>query len=192
MLHEIAMSFRQTNRSLGHKPARLGVAAGCCVALLLIVGPAMAQGRGSHGGGMGGPHGGMGGRGGFMAPMPPVAHLPHIGLQLGLGGRWWDEGKTAKKLNLRADQQGRMDDIFEANKPTLITLYGNLQREEAKLVAMPPGDLQDETKVFAAIDRVAQARADLEKADAHILMQIRQQLDPSQLDALDREIAKTR
>jgi Spy/CpxP family protein refolding chaperone len=127
-----------------------------------------------------------------MAPPPPVAHFPHIGLQLGLGGRWWDEGRTVKKLNLRADQQTRMDEIFEANKPTLVTLYGNLQREEAKLASMPPGDLQDETKVFAAIDRVAQARTDLEKADAHILMQIRQQLDTSQLDALDREIAKAR
>jgi hypothetical protein len=52
--------------------------------------------------------------------------------------------------------------------------------------------LQDETKVFAAIDRVSQARADLEKANVHLLLQIRQQLDPSQLEQLDREIANAR
>jgi Spy/CpxP family protein refolding chaperone len=130
---------------------------------------------------------------GFMpAPPPPPALTPHLGLQLGLGGRWWDESKTIKHLGLRSDQQRRMDDIFEANKPKLLGLYGNLQREEASLASLPPGDLQDETKVFAAIDRVSQARADLEKANVHLLLQIRQQLDPSQLEQLDREIANAR
>jgi Spy/CpxP family protein refolding chaperone len=125
-------------------------------------------------------------------PPPPPATTPHLGLQLGLGGRWWDESKTIKKLSLRTDQQKRMDDIFEANKPKLLTLYGNLQREETNLASMPPGDLQDETKVFAAIDRVSEARNELEKANVHLLLQIRQQLDPTQLEQLDREIANAR
>jgi Spy/CpxP family protein refolding chaperone len=115
-----------------------------------------------------------------------------MGLQLGLAGRWWDDAKTMRKLNLRSEQQHKMDDIFEANKPTLLNLYGNLQREEAHLTSLPPGDLQDETKVFAAIDRVAQARTELEKAKVHVLLQIRQQMDPDQRTALDREIANAR
>ncbi len=82
-----------------------------------------------------------------------------------------------------------MDDIFEANKPTLINLYTNLQREEMGLANLSHADLQDETKVFAAIDRVSQARSDLEKENAHILLQIRQQLDPQQLETLDHQIA---
>jgi Spy/CpxP family protein refolding chaperone len=122
-------------------------------------------------------------------PPPPVALTPHLGLQLGLGGRWWDEDRTIKKLSLRADQQRRMDNIFAANKKALKTLYENLQHEQTSLASLPSGDLQDETKVFAAIDRVAQARADLEKATAHYLMQIRQQMDPDQLSVLDKEIA---
>jgi Spy/CpxP family protein refolding chaperone len=117
--------------------------------------------------------------------------VPHPGLQLGLGGRWWDESKTMRKLNLRNDQQRRMDDIFEANKPTLLNLYANLQREESHLASLPSGDLQDEGKVFAAIDRVSQARAELEKANIHLLLQIRQQLDPDQVTQLDREIANS-
>jgi Spy/CpxP family protein refolding chaperone len=125
---------------------------------------------------------------GFMAP-PPPALTPHLGLQLGLGGRWWDEDRTIKRLNLRPDQQRRMDDIFNGNKATLQTLYDNLHREEARLISLPPSDLQDETKVFAAIDRVSQARADLEKANVHVLLQLRQQMDPDQLSVLDKEIA---
>jgi Spy/CpxP family protein refolding chaperone len=137
----------------------------------------------------------MGGRsgdmraGGFNQPMSRPQPQPRNGLQLGLGGRWWDDHKTVKKLSLRPDQQQRMDNIFETNKPTLITLYFNLQREETHLASLPPADLQDETKVFAAIDRVSQARSDLEKQNAHMLLQIRQQLDPQQLQALDRQIA---
>jgi Spy/CpxP family protein refolding chaperone len=154
--------------------------------LLLGVAPATAQ----HAGGMGGRRGDMR-DGGFDQPrsQPQPQSQSRSGLQLGLGGRWWDDHKTVKKLSLRPDQQQRMDNIFEANKPTLITLYFNLQREQTRLASLPPADLQDETKVFAAIDRVSQARNDLEKQNAHMLLQMRQQLDPQQLQALDRQIS---
>jgi len=155
----------------------------------------------------------MGGPGGMMAPPPmtPSARSnpergnphnlnrpnsesrsnqqPHMGLQLGLGGRWWDDHGTARKLSLNTEQQRRMDTIFEANKPALLNLYTNLQHEELNLANLSHADLQDETKVFAAIDRVSHARSDLEKENAHILLQIRQQLDPQQVEALDHQIA---
>jgi Spy/CpxP family protein refolding chaperone len=184
------MDVCQTIRSLVAARARLGAIAVACLGVgLLSVVPAAAQGHGP--GGPGRP-GGM--RGNFAAPPPSLTPRmpPHVGLQLGLEGRWWDDAKTVHKLNLRSDQQRRMDDIFEANKPTLLNLYGNVQREEAHLASLPAGDLQDETKVFAAIDRVAQARTDLEKAKVHLLLQIRQQLDPDQLAQLDREIVNSR
>jgi len=150
------------------------------------------MGGGPPGGGMMGnePHMGEMGR---MPPPNMVTSRPmRSGPQLGLAGRWWDDRQTVKKIGLRSDQQRRMDDIFEANKPTLQALYNNLQREEERLISLPPGDLQDESKVFAAIDRVAAARTELEKANAHILMQIRQQMEPQQLAVLDKEIADAR
>ena len=140
--------------------------------------------RGMHSAGPGNP-------GHFERPGFDSRGQPRMGLQLGLGGRWWDDHGTAKKLNLNSDQQRHMDTIFEANKPTLINLYTNLQREELNLAGLSRTDLQDETKVFAAIDRVSQARSDLEKEYAHMFLQIRQQLDPQQLDALDHEIASS-
>jgi len=114
---------------------------------------------------------------------------PRMGLQLGLSGRWWDDHGTARKLSLNSDQQRRMDTIFETNKPTLVNLYTNLQRQEVNLAGLSHADLQDESKVFAAIDRVSQARSELEKEYAHTFLQIRQQLDPQQLQALDHQIA---
>jgi Spy/CpxP family protein refolding chaperone len=152
------------------------------------------MGTGNPGGMMGerGMHSAAPGNpGGFGRPGGDSRAQPHMGLQLGLGGRWWDDHGTAHKLKLNPDQQRRMDTIFEANKPTLINLYTNLQREEVNLGSLSNADLRDETKVFAAIDRVSQARSDLEKENAHILLQIRQQLDPQQLDTLDRQIASS-
>jgi Spy/CpxP family protein refolding chaperone len=180
--------------------------------LVLVWGLALpaALARAQHGGpGGGGPGGGPGGPGGapgggmmgaprntFMGdrgPMPYNTNQPiRSGPQLGLPGRWWDDGKTVKHLSLRNDQQKKMDDIFNTNKGTLLDMYTNVQREETRLSSMSPKELQDEAKVFAAIDRVAMARADLEKEKAHILLQIRQQLDPEQLNKLDSEIANLR
>ena len=126
----------------------------------------------------------------FGSSLISPVRFPHPGLQLGLGGRWWDDHKVVKKLNLSPSQQQRMDSIFEANKPTLVTLYSNLLREQTRLASIPPGDLQDEAKVFAAIGRVVRARSDLEKENVHMLLQVRQQLDPQQLQLLDEQIAR--
>jgi Spy/CpxP family protein refolding chaperone len=184
----------------------LTITVACLVLLFSAALPAAAQHE--HGGAMqstGGmsPHG----MAGSNSPLTPGTHsglrdrafgsslvspvrVPHASLQLGLGGRWWDDHKTGKKLSLRTEQQQHMDAIFEANKPTLLTLYANLQREQATLAAIPSGDLQDESRLFAAIDRVSQARSDLEKENVHMLIQIRQQLDPQQLQSLEEQISK--
>jgi Spy/CpxP family protein refolding chaperone len=159
-----------------------------CIALLNAT-PAHAQGRG------GGRGGGMMGGGGHMGDhsLGPSAtsQSSHSGPILAPPGRFWDDKKTAKKLDLRPDQQKRMDDLFNSSKDNLLSLYNNLQNEQQRFGAMSREDLQDESKVFAQIDRVSQARADLEKANAHLLLQIRKELDPPQLAELDHEIASS-
>ena len=104
--------------------------------------------------------------------------------QLGPPGRWWDDKHVARSLSLSPEQQHRMDDIFENSRSSLLSSYGNLQREQDRLASLSGNELKDETRVFAAIDRVTQARAELEKQSAHILMQIRRELTPEQLAAL--------
>ncbi len=151
------------------------------------------QGGGGFGGGNGRmqPNGTNGNVGPYRNPAAPNGPTmrPEPMLAPSGAGRFWDERRTVKALRLSNDQQHRMDTIFDANKGTLMSLYQNLQREETKLTSMSQADLQDQSKVFAAIDRVAQARAELGKERAFILIQIRQQLDSSQLEKLDHQIA---
>jgi Spy/CpxP family protein refolding chaperone len=196
------LTLNLTSRRIVAGRFALLVAAPLCLFVTLASTPALAQhGGGGHPMGTGNP-GGMMGERGMHAPAPGNpgrfehprfdSHgQPRMGLQLGLNGRWWDDHGTVKKLNLSSDQQHRMDNIFETNWPTIINLYTNLQREQIGLASLSRTDLQDETKVFAAIDRVSQARSDLEKEYAHTFLQIRQQLDPQQLDTLDRQIASS-
>lgn len=152
-------------------------------------GGGMGRGGGAMGGGMGGDRGMMprhDDRMEMMHTVPRIQTEPVIALP----GRWWDDHRTIKSLKLRPEQQQRMDAIFESNKGTLMTLYTNLEREQQKFVDMPREDLQDETKVFAQIDRIEEARSALEKERFHTLMQIRKEMDAKQVAELDKKIAE--
>lgn len=179
---------------------------------LLACTGAFAQGRGpGGGGGMGGgmPHGGglpsmgrpggdfpgtdRGGYGGTMSERPPntpaatgTLSTMRGGLQLGPPGRWWDDKSFARSLNLRKDQQKRMDAIFNANKSAILESYKTLQGQESRLEAATREPKLDEARIFAAIDGVNQARSALEKANAHMLLQVRGEMDQDQVQMMDK------
>lgn len=108
------------------------------------------------------------------------------GLQLGPPGRWWDDKEFAQELGLTAAQARRMDGIFEANRETLLRLYRSVQHEEATLEQLTTGNDLREEQIFQQIDRVSGAHAALEKASAHMLLEIRRQMTGEQTARLDQ------
>jgi Spy/CpxP family protein refolding chaperone len=108
------------------------------------------------------------------------------GLQLGPPGRWWDDKHFAKDLKLRPDQQKHMDSIFEQNRPALLKRYEELMQEQDRMEALTHAKTLDENALFAQIDRVAQARAALEKANTHLLYQLRAEMDADQVGKLEQ------
>jgi Spy/CpxP family protein refolding chaperone len=177
--------------------------------MLVLSLPALAQ----RPGGGSPPPGGMPGAGGpgaggipatpvanNGAPEAPRADVPSTsstqqgttmstmrgGVQLGPPGRWWDDKHFAKTLHLRPAQQKRMDAIFEENRSTLVSRYQALQQEESKMEALSRGQSLDEATLFAQIDRVSQARTDLEKATTHYMLQVRKEMDADQIARLDK------
>jgi Spy/CpxP family protein refolding chaperone len=153
------------------------------------------------GGGVGGPGfpsggarpGGAEPRGNVPSQQPqrnPSAEGGRPGLQLGPPGRWWDDHGFAKNLKLRPDQQTRMDQIFEQNRGALLNRFQGVQQAQAQLESLSRSPTPDEAALFAQIDRVAQARAELEKANTHLLLQLRKEMDGDQLQRLEKSQQK--
>jgi Spy/CpxP family protein refolding chaperone len=115
---------------------------------------------------------------GMMAP-------GHGMMMPGPAGKWWDNPELAKRLNLTADQQKKMDEVFQQNRLRMIDLHAALEREEATLDPLMEAANPDDAKVLPQVDRVAQARAELEKANARLLLGLRHLLTPEQWKTLD-------
>jgi periplasmic protein CpxP/Spy len=157
--------------------------------LVLFLGGTMALAQG--GPAQGGPQGqGPGG-----APPPAAGQMRRGGMPPQPGRppmerampRWWNNPQLVEKLGINADQIKKIDDIFQQHRLKLIDLNAALQKAEVTMEPLMSADQPDEAKVVAQIDRVAQARADLEKANARMLLGIRQVLTPDQWKKLQQE-----
>ena len=108
-------------------------------------------------------------------------------MHVGPPGKWWSDPRFVQILGLTPDQQKRMDDIFNQNRLKLIDLSAALQKEEALLEPLLAADRPDEPKILLQIDRVAQARAELEKGNARMLLGLRSVLTPEQWKRLQTD-----
>lgn len=137
-------------------------------------GVVLAQGPGGLGGG---PEAGPGQAGWGRPPMERMFHD-------GGFGRWWNDPRLSQQLGLTDDQKKKMDDIFQQHRLNLIDLDANLEKQEVMLGPMIGADQPNEEQTLAQIDKVAQARAELEKANARMLFDIRKTLTPEQWQKL--------
>jgi periplasmic protein CpxP/Spy len=106
-------------------------------------------------------------------------------------GRWWNNPNVAQQVGVTDDQKKKMDDIFQQHKLQLIDLKASLEKQEAILQPLIGADQPDEAKILSQIDAIAQARAELEKANARMLFGIRTVLTPDQWKKL-RTMAQNR
>ncbi|HLQ76454.1 MAG TPA: Spy/CpxP family protein refolding chaperone [Terriglobia bacterium] len=95
-------------------------------------------------------------------------------------GTWWNNADAVSALSLTKEQQRKMDDIFQQHRLKLIDLNAALSKEEAILDPLMAAEKLDEPKILTQIDRIAQARAELEKANSRMLLGIRQTLTMEQ------------
>jgi Spy/CpxP family protein refolding chaperone len=109
------------------------------------------------------------------------------GLHIGPPGIWWHNPDLVQKLNLTTDQQKRMDDILQQNRSQLMDLRASLEKQERLIGPMLAADQPDTNKILAQIDLTVQARAELEKATARMLLGMRNVLTPDQWSKLQTE-----
>ncbi len=124
---------------------------------------------------------------------PPPGGRPRGGMMRermpgpGPGGKWWNNTELAKKLNLTDQQVAQMEQIFQQSRLKLIDQRAAVEKAEATLEPLMAADHPDESQVLAQIDKVAQARAELEKSNARMLLGIRQVLTADQWKQLRAE-----
>ena len=102
-------------------------------------------------------------------------------------GKWWDRPEMVKKLGINPDQRRRMDEVFQQMRGRLIDLHAALDKEEASIEPLMEASQLDDAKILPQIDRIAQARAELEKAEARLVLGLRHVLTPEQWDMLEQD-----
>jgi Spy/CpxP family protein refolding chaperone len=140
---------------------------GLALAGVLLAGTGLAQG----------PGGGMGPGPGFGEHQPPMEKA--FGVHDGQG-RWWNHPKVVERLKLTEEQRKTFDGILLTHREKLIDLRANVEKAELEMEPLMRDDSPNEAKILAQIDKVAQARAELEKANARFLLAIRAKLTPEQ------------
>jgi Spy/CpxP family protein refolding chaperone len=105
----------------------------------------------------------------------------------GPGGKWWGNPELVKRLEITPDQLRKMDDALQQSRLKLIDLKATLEKEEVMMEGLLRGPQLDDAKILPAVDRIAQARAELEKANARLMLGIRHILTPEQWEKLNRE-----
>jgi len=134
--------------------------------VLMAGGLAVAQGPGGQGMGPG-----------FGQHRPPMERA--FG-GAGSHGQWWNNPNIAKQLSLTDDQRKAMDGIMQDHRMKLIDLQANLEKAEVTMGPLMKADTPNQGAIEAQIDKVVSARAELEKANARFLLDIRMQLKPDQ------------
>jgi Spy/CpxP family protein refolding chaperone len=85
-----------------------------------------------------------------------------------------------QKIGVSDEQVMKIEKIFQDHRLQLIDLHAALEKQEAILEPLVEADQPEEAQVIAQIDKVAQARANLEKSDAQMLLAIRRVLTVDQ------------
>jgi periplasmic protein CpxP/Spy len=151
----------------------LTVKLGLAIAGILLAGTALAQ-EPAPGGGPG---------------MGFGDHRPPFERAMGEHGHWWNNPKVAERLKLTDAQRKAMDDTLQQHRETLVDLRGTLEKSELELEPMMKEDQPNESQILSQIDKVAQARAELEKANARFLLAIRSKLTPEQWKQMEADRA---
>ena len=156
--------------------ASVAVRLGVAIVGVLVAGAAWGQG----------PAGGRAMGPGFGEHRPPFEQAMGPG---GNHGKWWNNPKVVETLKLTDEQRKAMDGILLDHREKLIDLRANVEKAELGLEPLIGVDQPNESAILAQIDKVAQARAELEKGNARFLLALRGKLTPEQWKTLQAERA---
>jgi BlaR1 peptidase M56/heavy-metal resistance protein len=104
---------------------------------------------------------------------------------------WWTDPQLLLRLGLTDDQRAKIEKAYESHRPGILSSRENLRNEEARQARLLEADPVDGQAVLAQIDRVVEARAQVERASAAMNLAVRGYLTPVQWMQLRAQVPIT-
>jgi len=101
---------------------------------------------------------------------------------------WWTNAALVARLGLTADQMKKVEATFDQHRQAIVQDTADLAKEEAALTRLLEADpLEPDKTVSAQIERVIQARGELERTNSKMTLEMRQNLTRAQWAQLQME-----
>jgi len=100
------------------------------------------------------------------------------------GGAWWMDANLTARLGLTEDQKTRIDRAFTNHRTNLEANRNNLEREETQLATLLDAEPLDRNAVTSQVARVTNARGEVERVNAAMLLEMREQMTRAQWNQL--------
>jgi Spy/CpxP family protein refolding chaperone len=101
-------------------------------------------------------------------------------------GAWWMNTALMQRLGITDEQRGKIERTFENHRQAILSTTDLLEKEEAQLARFLDTEPIDRNAVFSQIDRVIQARSEMERANSLMTLEMREYLTRSQWEQLPR------
>ena len=99
-------------------------------------------------------------------------------------GKWWKRPRLAAEINLSDQQAREIETIFVRTRPRLIDLRADLEKKQLALQVSMEDKAVDRHHVEKEIEAVENARAELQKARALMILDMKQVLRHEQWERL--------
>ena len=104
-----------------------------------------------------------------------------------VSGAWWSNATLGNQLGLTDDQKAKILKSFENHRLTLESNKASLEKEESQLARLLEADAVDRNAAIAQIYRVANARAEMERTNATMTLEMREHLTRAQWTQLQAQ-----
>ena len=92
------------------------------------------------------------------------------------GGKWWRMPKIATELDLKSEEQSKLDELYLESKKQLIDLKGNVEKEQLELEQILGKKDFDEAACMTQFKKLTNARTGLSTERFKYLIDIRKLL----------------
>src|SRR5262245_27975446 len=102
---------------------------------------------------------------------------------------WWTDSMLMSRLGLTDLQKAKIEGAFQAHKQLLASAKETLEREEAQLSRLRDAESVDRSAVQLQVNKVIQARSEMERLNAAMTLEMREQLSRSQWAQLQQPLS---